>query len=192
MEKLRNLFIKFLCKYPVLTIIVIIAIGYSLGRVSNNRIVFAGFSFNKIFTDIKLYVEVIYFIMASLLFPIAFFQFRSELGKQKRGAIEYSHKLYQYYTEEILIIDAKYSRSYLDSLSERDDIQDFNVLLNKLDTFAAAFIHGIADSNAGKLMMGKAYCGQVEKYLPTIKRISKDKNYQEGLGNIFDLLNQWK
>ena len=93
-----------------------------------------------------------------------------------------------------MLQEKKFDHLFLEKLSltgDKDKLKEFNEMLNKLDAFAAAFMHGIADFEAGRLMMGNTYCDQIQSYLPAIKRISKE-NYREGLENLFGLWEKWK
>lgn len=143
--------------------------------------------------DIKSTVEFLYYLLACLLIPLAYFQYNHEKRKDKKGSVQYTHQLYKIYSETILLDDCKYTPEKLSSLSlgsDKDEIMEFNHLLNKTDTFAAAFNYGIADLDTGKKMMGNTYCQQILSYIPAIKRISGD-NYRDGLENLFDLYDKW-
>lgn len=169
-----------------------LGLGYFAGEIHfHNALSFEYGKVKNFFKEAKVFAEVIYFVMASFLIPFAYVQYRSEKRKERKKSVEHAHKLFRYYTENILVLDKKYDTKTLNALSSKEEIQEFNDLLNKLDTFAATFIHGIADSESGKVLMGTAYCMQIQNYLPTIKRISR-KNYREGLENLFELEQKWK
>ena len=167
-------------------------LGYFIGAIHlHSQLSLEYGSVKNIFIEARVFAEVIYFVMASLLLPIAFIQYRSDKKKEKKGTIQYAHQLFRYYTEEILTLDKKYDLKMLETLSKKEDIQEFNDLLNKIDTFAAAFIYGIADFESGKVMMGNTYCAQIQNYLPAIIRISND-NFREGFENLFKLEKEWR
>ena len=171
---------------------------------------FAGFLIGKNHVDFSLFpclakflillkekkylFEIVYLSIASLIIPIAYFQYRNEKKKEKKGAIEYAHKIFRKYSEEILFNEENFNQSFLQNLSlsgDKSEVNEFNKMLNTLDAIAAAFVHEIADSDAGKRMMGNTYCEQIQNYLPAIKRIS-GVNYKQGFENMFKLWDMWK
>jgi len=179
-------------RWVFIVFFIALGLGYFIGKVQCcNPLSFEYRVVKTIFLETKVFAEVIYFITASFLIPIAYIQYRNETRKERKGAKEYAHKLFRYYVEDILVLDKKYDSKTLNALSSKEEKQEFNDLLNRLDTFAAAFIHGIADLDTGRKLMGSTYCMQIQNYLPTIKRISKD-NFREGFENLFELEQMWK
>ena len=178
-----------------LTYLLIFIIGYFLGKIKLSQISCINYdSIKIIFEDNRIFVEVLYFLVAIILLPIAYIQYRNEKAKEKRGTVEYAHKLFRFYCEEILPKEKRFDPTYLKNLSidsDQSGVQEFNDLLNKIDTFAAAFIHGIADLDSGKQMMGKTYCDQINSFDPVIQRISRG-NYKEGFENLYKLWEEWK
>ena len=150
-------------------------------------------------TEVKVFIEVIYYLLASCLIPLAYIQYRSEKNKNKKGDVQFAHSLYQIFVRELLPRCEKCTPELLELVvkdatgkeAEKDNLHKFNQLVNDLDSFAAAFVHGLADSASGKSMMGTVYCNQIDKLSVTLKKLTPD-NYQEGLENIFLLHNKWK
>lgn len=182
-------------RYTILITIISFLTGFLFAK---NHIDFQLLPFlekiSKSIKDYKYVFEIIYFSMASLIIPIAYFQYRNEKKKEKKGDIQFAHKIFREYSEDILLKEEKFTQDFLKNLSlngDRKNLYEFNKMLNRLDTIAAAFVHNIADRNAGKRMMGKTYCEQIQNYLPAIKRISGE-NYKLGLENIFKLWDIWK
>ncbi|BHH81980.1 hypothetical protein [Desulforhopalus sp. 52FAK] len=168
-------------------------IGFVAGQISANC--FLSFEYTVIksnFKEAKTFIEVLYFFLASLLLPLAYFQYIGDKDEAKKGDVQYAHKLYQIFVAELLPKCDEYTSAKLQSLntSNTAGIKDFNQLLNDLDAFSAAFVHGIADSESGKAMFGEVYCDQIKKFRTTLSRISPG-NYRDGLENTFTLFDKW-
>jgi len=150
--------------------------------------------FKGFFTENRIYFEVGYFLVTPGLLLFAYCQYRQDKSKGKMGALEYAHRLFREFTNEILVKAKKYDSAFLKEIENPDHVikrKEFNEFLNHIDWFAAAFTHGVADLESGEKMMGDTYCQEIDRYTPTIIAISKN-DYREGYENIFQLLDLWK
>ena len=179
----------------IIVLIIAIPISYLLGEMHyHNLLSITYMDSRKFFDEIKFYLEMIYFVCASIILPLAYFQYKGSKITEINNAKIKSLDLAREYNK-ILLLDKKYSSERLKTLkleeSAKGDVLKFNDLLNTIDHFAGNVIHGPADPKTIKMLISKAYCEQIARYLEAIKRISKG-DPREGLENLFALYDMWR
>lgn len=174
--------------------VIVFLIGFSSGEIHFHTSFLPKYEIVKSnFQELKIFAEVLYYILASALIVFAYFQYVGDKRKEQREKIEYAHQLFRQYANEILILDKNYNYYSLRQLTDGaspEDKYDFNKLLNKLDTLASAFNCGLADMETGKEMFGATYCKQVTSYTPAIRRVFGDR-YRDDFEHLFKLYDLW-
>ncbi|HFD31328.1 MAG TPA: hypothetical protein ENJ28_01250 [Gammaproteobacteria bacterium] len=186
---------EFIKKYKnAFTLVVIFLIGYVFGEIHfHNSFSLSFKAFKNIFSKVMVFAEFLYYILASALIIFAYFQYIENKRRARKEKVEFAYKLFNQYVDDILIFDKKYNSEVLKSLTKTsppESKEDFNKLLNKIDTMSAAFIHNLADNVTGYTLFGKILLGQISSYSPAIKRIY-GSDYKKIFEHIFTLYGTW-
>lgn len=187
------------CEKIIKIMIFIFLLGGALGGICDHYFFteLNGWELYKpVFKAVVSIAELIYYVLASLAIVFIYLQYTEskkhttlEEEQKQRMRVEYAHKMFERYAEDILIEEQTIDIGKISNKSSGEVLNRFNKLLNKIDTMAAAFNFNLADSDTGKELFGEAYIDQISEYLVPMQRSYKNHNVK--FKNIIQLYSAW-